>query len=152
MTLQIKKISIQFSIHATESVKKNFQALKAFIPNNILENAMEYRTTLEGGYGNPIEYIEIIINNRKDIDTVINNLAHSLSEEERRKLWFEFNERFDQKSKEFFLRIDKSHALNNVLTLTDSSYSFRIAIKIVSFDRDKNYERALEEANLIVPE
>ena len=151
MPCKIKKISIHFSIHATESYEKNLQALNSLVPEVIIKNATKSHYTLEGGYGNPIEYYEISINNQRDIKSVLNNLSKSLTEKEKQQLWLEFNERFDQKSKEFFIRIDKKHAFDNQIRLTESSYSFKIAIKIVSFSKHDNFEQILKDFDILSP-
>ncbi|MHA1687343.1 MAG: RNA-binding domain-containing protein [Candidatus Heimdallarchaeaceae archaeon] len=151
MSCKIKKISIHFSIHATESHEKNLQALNSLIPESVIENASKFHYTLEGGYGNPIEYFEISINNQRDIKSVLSNLSKSLTQKEKHQLWLEFDERFDQKSKEFFFRVDKSYALDNKIKLAETSYSFKIAIKIVSFSKHDNFEQILVDFDILRP-
>ena len=59
MDITITKLVISFSVHATEDLEKNMQGLSNIIPDGILEQMEVNIDELEGGYQNPIDFVNI---------------------------------------------------------------------------------------------
>ena len=149
MDVAITKLEVSFSIHATEDREKNLQAISNLIPSSIIEQAQIIEEKLEGGYRNPIKYIRLVITKANLIDKIMKNLSSKLSQEDKKKLNSEFENRIDMKSKSFFLRLDKEDLANNRINITSTKNIVKVSLKMRAFTKDVNLKEFLENKGIL---
>ncbi|MHA1417018.1 MAG: RNA-binding domain-containing protein, partial [Candidatus Heimdallarchaeaceae archaeon] len=110
MTIEINRIELIMSVHATESMKKNDQVLTNIISEELLKKNKIITEEFEGGYGNPIIIKKVELARKKDIEEFIAFFSQRLTEESKKKLFSEFEERFDENKNRFYIRIEKEEA------------------------------------------
>ena len=150
MDITVVKVEFSFSVHATEDVEKNMEAVQNIIPQDIIEETNIKQERLEGGYGNPIEFLQITFTRKKEIDNALHNLAAKLSEEEKKSLADEFSERFDSNKSIFYFRAKKESAIRNKLQITSSSNAIKIAIKMRSFVKGVDFKEFLVSTGILM--
>ena len=143
MDITVVKVEFSFSVHATEEVDKNLEAVQNIIPLEITEETNIKREKLEGGYGNPIEFFQLTFTRTKEIDNALQSIATQLSEEEKKSLANGFSERFDAKKSTFYFRVKKESAFRNKLQITSSSNAIKIAVKMRSFVKGVDFKEFL---------
>ena len=120
MSITATKIEVSLSVHTTEDIEKNMTAVINLLEEDLVKEANITIEELEGGYGNPIEYISMIFNKNKDIEKILKLLASKLSQQQKKQLYDEFDERFDSEEKTYFLRINKEEIYNKRLVIASS--------------------------------
>ncbi len=143
MEITVVKVEFSFSVHATEDVEKNIEAVQNIIPLENIEETNIKQEQLEGGYGNPIEFFQIAFTRKREIDNAITNIASKLSEEVKKILAQEFSERFNSDKSTFYIRVKKESAMKNKLQITSSSNAIKIAIKLRSFIKGVDFKEFL---------
>ena len=149
MDITIVKVEFSFSVHATEDIDKNLEAIYNIVPLEIIEETNIKQERLVGGYGNPVEFFQIIFTKKKQIDNVIQNIALKLSENEKMSLADEFDERFDSDKSTLYFRVKKESAIRNKIRITSSSNAIKIAIKMRSFVKGVDYKKFLINAGIL---
>ncbi len=149
MTISLTKIEVSFSIHSTEDFEKNMEAVANLIPEDIIEQTEISVEELEGGYDNPIRYVSIIFKKVKEMDKILEYISTRLSNEQKMRLKDEFDERFHQKGKTFFLRIDKEEIFTNNLLVTSTENVIKIAIKMKSYTKDVDFKDFLRVKGIL---
>ena len=150
MDISVVKVEFSFSVHATEDVEKNLEAVQNIIPQEIIEDTHIKQEKLEGGYGNPIEFFQISFTRKQEIDYALQNIAAKLSEEEKKSLANDFSERFDTKKSVFYFRAKKESASRNILQTTSASNAIKIAIKMRSFVKGVDFKEFLVNAGILL--
>ena len=149
MTIEISRIEISFSIHATEDEEKNMHALKTIITPEIFDEIKITPDKIEGGYTNPITFVEFVIKRNRDIKLLMMHLVNNITEEDKKVLEWEYNERFDEDRKSFHLRFDKQEAFKGNIKLVDSANCIKMLIKLQTYDRDPDFHQFLTENGLV---
>ena len=149
MDIIASKLTFSFSVHVTETIEKNMSALSNLTKGINQDHATITESTLEGGYGNPIKFIEVAFTKTTAIDKVIKYISSRLSDEDKEFLGSEFENRFDSKRNTFFLRFDKNAIYADKLFITDSSNIIKLAIKLRAFTKQVNYKSFLIERGII---
>ena len=149
MDVTITKLEVSFSVHATEDKGKNIQAVSNLIPSSIIEQAQIIEEKLEGGYRNPIKYIRLVITKANLIDKIMKSLSSKLSQEDKKKLNSEFENRIDMKNKSFFLRLDKEDLANNRIKITSTKNIVKVSLKMRAFTKDVNLKEFLEKTGIL---
>ena len=143
------KITFSFSVHATEVLQKNMDALANLTKGVNHEHATVNKSPLEGGYGNPIKFVEVSFAKPNSIEKIINFLSSRLSEKEKEHLGLEFENRFDFKKKNFHLRFEKNALLEDKLILTDSANIIKLTIRLRAFTKQISFKDFLREKGII---
>ncbi|MHA1481938.1 MAG: RNA-binding domain-containing protein [Candidatus Heimdallarchaeaceae archaeon] len=149
MDIIVSKLTFSFSVHVTEVMEKNMTALSNLTKGINQDHAITTESLLEGGYGNPIKFIEVSFTKTTTIDKIIKYLASRLSDKDKEYLGSEFENRFDSKRNTFFLRFDKNAIYGDKLLITDSSNIIKLAIKLRAFTKQANYKSFLIERGII---
>ena len=149
MDIIASKLTLSLSVHVTEVIEKNMTALSNLTKGINQDHAIITESLLEGGYGNPIKFIEVSFTKTTTIDKIIKYLASRLSDKDKEYLGSEFENRFDSKRNTFFLRFDKNAIYEDKLLITDSSNIIKLAIKLRAFTKQANYKSFLIERGII---
>ena len=150
MNITISKIEYSFSIHATEDFDKNMEALENLIPEDLINQIELIIEELEGGYGNPVEYVIVAFNKSKIIAKIFDSLVTIFSESQKKLLYAEFEERFNADKKSFHIRIDKQAIFNNKITISSSTDIIKIEIKLRSYVKDVDFKQFLVDKGLLL--
>lgn len=140
---------MSLSIHATEDREKVLSTLNHFITPEILDESQVIQDTLEGGYGNPIHFIEITVHKKKHVKIIFKNIISKLSDTDKSKLLGEFKERFNEEDTKFFIRINKEQAFLDNIQVSKSQNTIRIEIKLQSYNKDANFKQFLCDEGLL---
>jgi len=149
LDVAITKLEISFSVHATEDKEKNLQAVANLIPSDIIEHAQIIEEKLIGGYNNPIKYMRLVYTKANLIDEILKNLSSKLSQEDKKKMNLEFENRMDKKNKIFFLRLDKEALAKGRISITSSKNIVKISMKLRAFTKDINLKEFLENKDIL---
>jgi len=149
MDITITKLVISFSVHATEDLEKNMQGLSNIIPDGILEQMEVNIDELEGGYQNPIDFVNISFTKANTIEKILRNFSSIIPNEEKLKLGIEFDERFDQKNNMFYIRLDKEDLFHGKVSITSSANVVKLAMKMRAFIKDVNFREFLINKNIL---
>ena len=150
MEIIASKLTFSFSVHVTEVMEKNMTALANLTKGTNQDHAIITESILEGGYGNPIKFIEVSITKTTTINKIIKYISSRLSDEDKEILGSEFENRFDSKRNTFFLRFDKNAIYVDKLLITDSSNIIKLAIRLRAFTKQANYKSFLIERGIII--
>jgi len=150
MSVTISRITVTFTIHATEDMNNNLLALYSLIPEKALEECECIEDQLEGGYGNSISFIQYSTRHKKNINLIMKNISKKLSLEEKKNLSLDFKNRFEQGRKTFYIRFDKEKAFQNRFVITNSSNAIKVIIKLNSYSKDSDFKTFLADQNIIV--
>ncbi|MHA1398761.1 MAG: RNA-binding domain-containing protein [Candidatus Heimdallarchaeaceae archaeon] len=151
MTISISRIEFNLSIHATESVEKNMLALASIIPPNVLKHAKITKEVMEGGYQNPIQFIHITLTKTKEINDIIEHFTQKIAEEDKKRLYLDFAQRFDEERKRFYIRFDKEEAYKDKLVINFSPRNVKVEIRLKSYSHGADYKEYLVEKGILAP-
>ena len=149
MDIIATKLTFSFSVHATEDIEKNMEALSNLTKGINQEQATISESVLEGGYGNPITFIEASFTKTNSIEKLLSYLSTKLTEKDKEHLGLEFENRFDSKKNNFFLRFDKNAIYDDKLILTDSANVIKLTIRLRSFTKQAIFKDFLMEKGII---
>ena len=149
MDIIISKVSFSFSVHVTEEFEKNMVALSNLTKGINEDQAIVDKSRLEGGYGNPIEFVEVSYTKHTAIEKIIKQVSARLSDTHKEMLGSEFENRFDIKRKIFFIRFDKNAIYDDKIHITGSSNVIKLAIKLRAFTKQANFKNFLVEKEII---
>ena len=150
MDIIISKISFSFTVHATEELEKNMHALSNLIKGIDIDQSTISRSRLEGGYGNPIDFVEISYTKSNIIKKIMECIISIISEDKKKKLAFEFENRFNRKKSTFFVRFDKNALYNDIIIITDSANIIKLAIKMRAFNKQAEFKNFLIDKRILV--
>ena len=150
MSVTISRITITFTIHATEDMNNNLLALYSLIPEKSLEESEYIEDQLEGGYGNNISFIQYSTRHKKYITLIMKNISRKLLLEEKKNLYLDFNNRFEQEKKTFYIRFDKEKAFQKRFVITNSSNAIKVTIKLNSYSKDSDFKNFLADQGIII--
>ena len=150
MEIIASKLTFSFSVHVTEVMEKNMTALSNLTKGINQDHVIITESLLEGGYGNPIKFIEASFTKTTTVNKIIKYISSRLSDEDKEYLGSEFENRFDSKRSTFFLRFDKNAIYADKLLITDSSNIIKLAIKLRAFTKQANYKSFLIERGIII--
>ena len=150
MSVTISRITVTFTIHATEDINNNLLALYSLIPEKALEESEYMEDQLEGGYGNSISFIQYSTRHKKNINLIMKNISKKIPLEEKKNLFLDFKNRFEQKKKNFYIRFDKEEAFQNRFVITNSSNAIKVTIKLNSYSKDSGFKTFLADQGIIV--
>jgi RNA binding exosome subunit len=143
MDVAITKIEISFSVHGTEDIDKNMDAISNITEDIDLSQVQIVTEKLEGGYKNPIEYIQISFTKHNIINKILKNLSLRLQKEDKVLLETEFEHRFDYKKKTFHIRLDKESLYHNSLKITSTNNVMKLTLKMRAFTKDADFRNIL---------
>ena len=149
MDVAITKLEISFSVHGTEDIDKNMEAISNITEEIDLNHANIVGEKLEGGYRNPIEYIQISFTKQNIIDKILKHLSSKLQKEDKALLETEFQHRFDFKKKTFHIRLDKELLYHNSLQLATSTNVVKLTIKMRAFTKDADFKNILFQKGIL---
>ena len=149
MDIIVSKLTFSFSVHVTEDKEKNMIALANLTKGSNQDQAIIAESILEGGYGNPIKFIEVSFTKTATIDKIIKYLSSRLSDEDKEYLGSEFENRFDTRRNTFFLRFDKNAIYEDNLLITDSANVMKLAIRLRAFTKQADYKHFLTERGIL---
>ncbi len=122
--------------HATEDLDKVKESME-----NLADMELEfYISEAEGYYGNPINILETKIDRNRDMDEFFDSLDSKVV----KGLLNDIERRIDERCN-FFFRIDKGKALENVFSLTTGGNSIRVRARVESYPSKR--ETAIEKMN-----
>ena len=150
MSVTISRITITFTIHATEDMNNNLLALYSLIPEKSLEESEYIEDQLEGGYGNRISFIQYSTRHKKNINLIMKNISKKLPLEEKKNLFLDFENRFEQEKRTLYIRFDKEKAFQNRFVITNSSNAIKVIIKLNSYSKDSDFKTFLADQDIIV--
>ena len=150
MSVTISRITVTFTIHATEDMNNNLLALYSLIPEKSLEESEYMEDHLEGGYGNSISFIQYSTRHKKSINLIMKNISKKIPLEEKKNLFLDFKNRFEQEKKNFYIRFDKEEAFQNRFVITNSSNAIKVTIKLNSYSKDSDFKTFLADQGIIV--
>jgi RNA binding exosome subunit len=133
----IAYVDIRVFQHATENPEKVQNAVKNLLTEELAENLIFQKSTLEGHYGNPITLFTARLTDKKNIPHGLKKIADRLSSIDKEELDREINLHIEKCN--LYLRLDKQSALlgNAKFTQTDP-----IHLKI--HFKDKTAEEIME--------
>jgi len=111
----VSYIEIRVSSHATEDVEKVQTAVRNILPETVTEELTFTTTNLNGHHGNPITLLEVKLDNRKLLPSVIEQLGSKLSSLDKETLNEDFKIHIEKSS--LFLRFDKQSAFLGAVKL-----------------------------------
>ncbi|UJG42333.1 MAG: hypothetical protein K9W46_07940 [Candidatus Heimdallarchaeum endolithica] len=149
MTIEINRIELIMSVHATESMKKNDQVLTNILSEELLKKNKIITEEFEGGYGNPIIIKKVELAKKKDIEEFIAFFSQRLTEESKKKLFSEFEERFDENKNRFYIRIEKEEAYKGILKTENSPRNVKIELRLKTFDANPDYKKFLTNKGIL---
>ena len=149
MSISLTKIEFNLSVHSTEDFDKNMEAIANLIPEELIEETEITVEELEGGHDNPIQYVSIIFNKRKEIDQVLEAIAERLTEDQKNQLSSEFDARFHFDGKTFFFRIEKEDIFHNRFVLAFSENIVKISIKMRAYIKDVDFKEFLQQRGIL---
>ena len=152
MDIAVVKIELSFSVHATEDIEKNMEIISKLIPQNNFDHANIKQEKLEGGYGNPIEFLQITFTRKKEMDNIIANLASNLDVSEKKKLNSEFHERFNKEKSTFFFRFAKESLYKNKFQISSSTNVIKVALKMRSFVKNVDFRKYMIDRGILLEE
>lgn len=150
MDIIISRISFSFSVHATEDYEKNMFALGNLTNNIGNDQALITKSNLEGGYGNPLKLIEVSYTKNATIDKIIKFLFSKITNDDKKLLALEFENRFDRKRSMFFLRFDKEAIFNDEILLTDAANIIKMSIKMRAFNKQADFKKFLIDRKILL--
>jgi RNA binding exosome subunit len=150
MDITISRIEYSFSVHATEDLEKNLEALSNLLPEELIQETEIVVEELLGAYDNPIEYVTITFNKQKLFNKILDHLVGLISDEQKSLLFVEFDERFNQDKKSFHLRIDKQAILSEELSIISGTNIIKIEIKMRSYIKDVDFKQFLINLGLLI--
>ena len=122
----IRAIEITVFSHATEDVEKVKKAVEKLLPNSLkLKNFETIKLT--GHYNDPILFLTLRVENKKESNAIVNYLFYKLSTLNQQTILDELPNRVDA-SGNLYLRLDKQKAYRDKLVLTEND-PIRIKIK-----------------------
>lgn len=124
---KIEWIRVSAVVHATEDREKVGEAIATLFPFEF-EIAVSRAT---GHYGNPIEYLEVELKNRREIELFWKNLMKLLGEQ-RDFLLNSLEDRIDRENT-LHIRIDKQKAYLGEVELKDGDDTIAIKVKAVTY-------------------
>ncbi len=107
--LKILVVEASVIAHATEDLDKVQTALKNIMPADILGDITLSKSHLEGHHRNPITLLKAEVKGRKATESFVRNLASSLTDDDKKKLSYEFRDHVDEEGS-LFIRLDKQAA------------------------------------------
>lgn len=115
----IAYIDIRVFQHATENPEKVQTAVKNLLTEELAENLIFQKTTLEGHHGNPITLFTARLTDKKNLPHAIKKIADHISSIDKEELDREINLHIEKCN--LYLRLDKQSALlgNIKFTQTD---------------------------------
>lgn len=136
--MKIEWIRVSAVVHSTEDREKVGEAIATLFPFEF----EIYVNKARGHYGNPIEYLEVELTKKKEIDGFWKNLMKSLGDQ-RKELVENIDERINGQNV-LHIRIDKQRAYFGEIKLSEGGDSIVIKAKIVTYPakRDKVIEAA----------
>ncbi len=149
MTLTINSIAFRYSVHATEDEEKNSTAFKTILPLEMNKGKV-VKEKVSGGYNNPIIYNDITITKKEEIEQTLEYFKENISDIDKKNLYLEFEDRFDEDNKTFHFRIDKGLAYNGIVSINDSPNFIKVTIKLTTFDRDTSFKEFIMANGLIL--
>jgi RNA binding exosome subunit len=149
MSISFTKIEFNLSVHSTEDFDLNMEAIANLIPEELIEETEITVEELEGGHDNPIQYVTIVFNRKKEIDRVLKTIAERLAEDQKNQLNNEFDERFHFDGKTFFLRIEKEDIFHDRFVLASSENIIKISIKMRAYIKDVDYKEFLQQKGIL---
>ncbi len=124
---KIEWIRVSAVVHATEDREKVGEAIATLFPFEF-EIAVSRAT---GHYGNPIEYLEVELKSRREIELFWKNLMKLLGEQ-RDFLLNSLEDRIDRENT-LHIRIDKQKAYLGEVELKDGDDTIAIKVKAVTY-------------------
>jgi len=124
---KIEWIRVSAVVHATEDREKVGEAIATLFPFEF-EIAVSRAT---GHYGNPIEYLEVELRSRREIELFWKNLMKLLGEQ-RDFLLNSLEDRIDRENT-LHIRIDKQKAYLGEVELKDGDDTIAIKVKAVTY-------------------
>lgn len=125
--IDIKSIKFLLNSNATEDLEKVIDVLYSLVPGDIDPESVEV-SHLDGGYNNPIKFIEFETQESETIIAITKNLALNLLDKDKTYLNKQFYQRLTNKSL-FIFRLKKHYLALNQYSLTEESDSVNIRIK-----------------------
>lgn len=126
--MQVRSIEIQTFVHATEDFDKVLTCLKNIIP---FEFSYSSEKTF-GHFKNPIYILNVALKKRKEIEKFLAALNERLSEEDKKKIKEELEDRFEEGK--LYVRLDKMRAYHNKVVLGEG---IQIALTATSYPFDE---------------
>lgn len=126
--MQVLNVEIQTFVHATEDFDKVLTCLKNIIPFEFRHSSQK---TL-GHFKNPIFILNIVLRKRREIEKFIASLKERLSDEDRKKIKEELEERFEEGK--FYIRLDKMRAYAGEVALGEG---IQVALTATSYPFDE---------------
>ncbi|MHA1727178.1 MAG: RNA-binding domain-containing protein [Promethearchaeota archaeon] len=124
--ISIQNIAFSVNSHATEDPNKVKKCLKTLLPEDFNSKKITIKN-LDGEYNNSIKNLKLIIKQKKYIEFIFKNISKSLTLDEKKKLYREFNIRISKKST-FYLRLEKAPLAKGCIVLNDHSDVVKISI------------------------
>ncbi|MBY8999875.1 MAG: hypothetical protein KGD64_03080 [Candidatus Heimdallarchaeota archaeon] len=149
MDIITSKLSFSFSVHVTEEFEKNMTALSNLTKGTNEDQAIISKSRLEGGYGNPIEFVEVSYTKNAAIEKIIKIVSSRLTDANKELLGSEFENRFDLRRNTFFIRFDKNAIYDDKILITDSSNVIKLTIRLRAFTKQANFKNYLTDKGVI---
>jgi len=108
-------IDLSFFAHATEDQNKVLEAARKVIPPNYVDQVSFSKSSLKGGYGNPITFFKTQIRDEEIADSLIKHISSNLDVLDKDTLLRELNLRLERGS--LYIRLDKQAAFKGMFKL-----------------------------------
>jgi RNA binding exosome subunit len=114
----IAYVEIRVFSHGTEDLDKVESAVKATLPEALVENLVFSKLSLTGHYGNPIVLVEVILKDKALLLSALEKIATALSPLDKEQLSAEMMQHIEKHN--LYLRLDKQNALLGTLKITSN--------------------------------
>jgi RNA-binding protein len=114
----IAYIDIRVFAHATENQEKVQSAVKNLLTEELAENLLFEKTTLEGHHGNPITLFTTRLTDKKQLPTMMQKIAGTLSALDKEELDRDIKLHIEKGN--LYLRLDKQSAFLGAAKFTQN--------------------------------
>lgn len=135
--VEISRAIIYTHSHATEDLDKVKQAIYNILPPNLKNRITIEQETIEGYYKNIIYRLKVILE-RDDAIEFVRNLLNLMSKTDKDTLINTIEIRYNRKSNEIYIRLNKQDAYLGMITLYDGDDAIKIVITFT-------HKRSLED-------
>lgn len=134
--IEVSRAIIYTHSHATEDLDKVKQALLNILPPSLRSYAAIEEETIEGYYKNVIHRLKVVLEGDYAVE-FLKNLLNLMSEIDKTTLINTVDMRYNKKSNEIYIRLNKQEAYLGTVALYEGDDAIKIA---VTFARKRSLE------------
>ena len=140
--IEISRVTIQTHGHATEDLDKVKQAILNILPQSLRDRITIEHEVVKGYYGNIINRLKVNLEG-SDAEEFVKYLLGTLSEGDRLALINTIDIRYNKKSNEIHIRLNKQDAYLGSATLYDGDDAIKIVVTFA-------YKKSLSDVKKLI--